>query len=245
MKGLFPYVCAALLAGNVAYAQRPLPSRSLTDTLYLVAGIEAAKQDARLKEWQAAQVTSIKNSGLLVSALGQKAKVPDFTLKNTKGKTVNLYAELQRGPVILLWYQGGWNPYCNITLRYMEAYRDTFKKYGATLLALTPELPEKALATQTKNKLTLDVLPDRNTAVAKQFGIVYTLSDSLHAKYETLYALGKTNGSTSRELPLPATYIVQPNGKVGYVFLDADFRRRVEPRDLLRALTGWGFPPRQ
>lgn len=242
-KTLFLQLCAALWVCTV-YAQRLPPARTLTDTLYLTAGIEASGQDPRLKEWQAEQVTALKNSGILISALGQKAKVPDFTLKNTKGKTVNLYTELQRGPVIVLWYQGGWNIYCTLTLRYMEAYRDTFKKYGATVLALTPELPEKALATQTKHKLTFDVLPDKNNTTAKQFGIVYTLNDSLNRTYETLYALSKINGNTSGELPLPATYLIQPNGKAGYVFLDADVRRRAEPRDLLRALTGWGFPPR-
>lgn len=244
MKGWFLYALLLVATGSAVSAQSPLPKRKLADTIYLVSGIDAAKQSVRFKQLQAKQVQAIEASGLLVNALNQKSKVPDFTLKNTKGKAIHLFTELQRGPVILLWYQGGWSKYCTLTLRYMEAYQTEFKKYGALLLALTPELPEKALATQTKNKLTFNVLCDNDNHVANQFGIAYTLNDSLRQEYETLYALNKYTGNDKGELPLPATYLVHPNGKVAYTFLNADYRQRVEPSDLLRVLKGMGFPPR-
>lgn len=243
-KGLILWAACLVLPGWGVYAQTPLPKHRLTDTLYLVSGIDAAKQTPRFKELQAQQVKAIETSGMLVDALGQKAKVPDFTLKNSKGKTINLYTELQKGPVILLWYQGGWNKYCTLTLRYFQAYAAEFKKYGALVLALAPEPGEKALLTQSRNKLTFDLLYDKDNAVANQFGIVYTLGDSLRQEYETRYALGKHYGNSKGELPLPAAYLVHPNGKVAYTFLNADYRRRVEPGDLLRVLKGMGFPAR-
>lgn len=231
--------------GLAVYAQAPLPKQRLTDTLYLVSGIDAAKQSAVYKQLQAKQVQRIEASSQLAFAVNQKSQAPDFTLKTGKGKTVQLSAALQQGPVIVLWYQGGWSKYCNLTLRYFQAYLGEFKKYGAQILALSPELPEKALATQTKNKLTFDLLYDKDNAVAKQYGIAYTLSDSLKKEYNTLFALDKANGNTGGELPLPATYLVHPNGKVAYAFLNADYRQRVEPNDLLRVLKGMGFPPRK
>ncbi len=59
-----------------------------------------------------------------------------------------------------MWYRVGWCPYCNLTLRAMQEILPDFKKKGASLLALTPELPDKSLSTKEKNELELEVLND-------------------------------------------------------------------------------------
>lgn len=227
------------------YGQSSLPKRKLADTLYALSGIDMAKMGPEKWGLYERQIKQIETSGVLVNALQQKGKVPDFTLKNSKGKPVSLATELQKGPVLLLWYQGGWNKYDALALRYFQAYAAEFKKYGAAILALSPELPEKALLTQTKNKITFDVLTDTNNALAKQLGITYTLNDTLKKEYETLYKLSQINGNTGGVLPLPAAYLVHPNGKVTFAFVQADYRHHVEPSDILRVLKGMGFPARQ
>jgi peroxiredoxin len=76
-----------------------------------------------------------------------------FALKNATDKEVSLAAELKKGPVVLTWYRGHWCPYCNIALAALQNELPAIKKAGATLLALTLELPDKALTTTEENKL--------------------------------------------------------------------------------------------
>ena len=48
--------------------------------------------------------------------------------------------------------------------------------------------------------------------------------------------LAKHNGDDSGELPLGATYVVDREGIIRYAFVDADYRKRAEPSDVLAAL---------
>lgn len=222
-----------------------LPQKKLADTLYLISGIETAKQSETKKALLTQQIRQIQDSGLLYSAINIKSKAPDFTLKNAKGKTIQLTEEIQKGPVLLLWYQGGWNAYCNAALKYFQAYSALFKKYGTIIVGLTPETQEKVALTKSKNKISFDIYTDTGNAVAKKYGIAYTMSDSLHQEMEKEFSLSKYYGNNSATLPLPAAYLIAPSGKVAFAFLHADFRQRAEPSDFLRVITGMGFPERK
>ncbi len=81
-------------------------------------------------------------------------------MNNALNKPVSLYDELKNGPVVLTWYRGGWCPYCNITLHVLQERLPEFKNEGATLIALTPEVPDKSLSTSEKNELKFTVLSD-------------------------------------------------------------------------------------
>ncbi|CAM3600128.1 redoxin domain-containing protein [Flavobacterium gelidilacus] len=111
------------------------------------------KASEEKKQIYADGLADVKNSGILERALNVGDKAPNFTLKNALNKSVYLYDELKNGPVILTWYRGGWCPYCNITLNFLQEKLPEFKNAGATLIALTPEKPDKSLSTTEKNKL--------------------------------------------------------------------------------------------
>ncbi|MDV7186537.1 peroxiredoxin-like family protein [Lutibacter sp. TH_r2] len=181
-------------------------------------------------------LADIKNSGILGKALNVGDKVPDFTLNNSLDKPVSLYNELKNGPVVLTWYRGGWCPYCNITLHSLQQKLPEFKKAGATLIALTPELPDKSLSTSEKHNLEFTVLSDIGNKVGKEFGVVYQLTTAVASIYEAGFGLHENNGDDSNELPLAATYIIDQNGIIQYAFLDADYKKRAEPDVLVDAL---------
>ena len=181
-------------------------------------------------------IKSVKDSGILDKALNVGNKAPDFTLKNALNNSVSLYKELEKGPVVLTWYRGGWCPYCNITLRYLQEKLPEFKKVGATLLALTPELPDNSLSTSEKNHLEFSVLSDVGNKVAKEYGVVFKLTDDVASIYEAAFGLNETNGDASNMLPLAATYVIDKNGIVQYAFLNADYKERAESTEILSVL---------
>jgi peroxiredoxin len=181
-------------------------------------------------------ITQLGNSDLLDQALqvGQLAK--DFSLSNALGESVNLFQLLEHGPVVLTWYRGGWCPYCNLTLHALQSYLPKFKELRASLVALTPELPDKSLTTGEKHNLEFEVLTDHHNEVARSYGVVFRVPPEVMAYYNQGFDLHEFNGDSSDELPLAATYIIDSQGVIQYAYLDADYRRRAAPEELVTKL---------
>ncbi len=189
----------------------------------------AALYEAKIEELRAGFATE------KVLAVGHRA--PDFTLPDQQGRPVSLAAVLESGPAVVSFYRGGWCPYCNLQLRaYQAALRDVVA-LGAQLLAISPQLPDASLSTAEKNGLSFDVLSDVGNGVARSFGLVFALPEELRAALRSAdKALPPINGDESWELPVPATYVIAPDGRVALAFVDVDYRRRLSPEDILKTL---------
>lgn len=194
------------------------------------------KADEKTKKVYKEGIEAVANSGILKSAKQVGDIAPNFTLTNALGKSVELKDYLKKGPVIVTWYRGGWCPYCNLTLHQLQLELSNFKANGASLLALTPELPDASITTAEKNNLEFEVLSDVGNKVAKNYGVVFKLTDDVAKIYNEKFSLNTYNGDDSNELPLAATYIIDTDGKIVYAFLDADYRNRTEPSELTQKL---------
>ncbi len=165
---------------------------------------------------------------------------PDFTLNDSKGNPVTLSGELEKGPVVLTWYRGGWCPYCNVQLAAYQQILPQIEERGAQLIAVSPELPEKAQVTAEMGHLTFTVVSDLLLKVAAEYGLVFELTPEVEKLYASFFSMKEFNGEAAspRELPLAATYVIAPDGKIVYAFLHADYTKRAEPREILTALDG-------
>ena len=179
---------------------------------------------------------SVEKSGITATAKQVGEKAPDFVLNNAIGNPVKLSDYLKKGKVVLTWYRGGWCPYCNLTLHELQEELPNLKLNGANLIALTPELPDKSISTAEKHDLEFEVLSDIGNKVAKEYGIVFKLTDEVAGMYNKSFDMNSYNGDESNELPLAATYIINEDGEIIYAFLDADYRNRAEPSELTEFL---------
>lgn len=192
------------------------------------------------KKAYAEGIESVAKSGVVGKAVKTGGLAPDFSLKNSLGDAVSLKGALAKGPVVLMWYRGGWCPYCNLQLRAMQSILPEIEAAGAQLIALTPELPDKSLSTREKNELKFEVLTDIDQKVARAYGLVFKLTPEVAELYAENFDLKEFNGKEAPrdELPLAATYVIGQDGKVAWHFLDADYRKRAEPAEVLAALEG-------
>ncbi len=122
----------------------------------------------------------------------------------------------------------------------MKALQDIYpeiQKAGASLIAISPMLPDGTLSMAEKNELTFDVLSDQGNRVARQYGLVFRLDDELLKLYDKFgLDVAGANGDDSFELPIPATYLVNSDRKISYAFLDVDHTVRMEPADIVAQL---------
>ena len=108
---------------------------------------------------------------------------------------------------------------------------------GASLVAISPQIPDESLTTTEKNELAFPALSDVGNVVARQFGLVFNLSEHLRPIYTKLGAdLPKFNGTDAFELPVPGTFVIDRGGVIREAFVSADYKQRMEPARILDAL---------
>ncbi len=226
-----------LLAIGLTTSALPAIAGDLQDQLDARRDAFLEKASPEIIQSQEKALAELQESGITDQALKVGGKAPDFTLGDPDGKQVRLSDLLKEGPVVLTWYRGGWCPYCNIALASLTKHNDDFTKLGATLVALTPELPDTTAETVKEQGLPFEVLSDIDHKVADQFGLVFKLNDDTRVRYAEKFKLVERSGEKAADrLPLPATYVIGTDGVIRYAFLDADYRRRAEPEDIIAVL---------
>ncbi len=182
-------------------------------------------------------------SGIAEKALKAGAQAPGFELPDAAGRPVRLDDLLERGAVVLSFYRGSWCPFCNLTLAALQRELPRIVQAGATLVAVSPQTPEATAATVQHLGTAFPVLSDAGNAVARAYGLVFTVAEEVRPMYRALGSdLPKANGDDSHELPISATYIIGRDRRILYAFVDSDHTRRMEPAEIVRVLRSGTHP---
>jgi len=151
-------------------------------------------------------------------------------------RVADLYSDQ---PAVLIFYRGGWCPYCTRDLREWEGALPEFENAGARVVAISLETPEHAYDTTTKNELSYDVLVDPTGNVVKGFRLGFQLDETTTTRYKGYgIDLAAHNANASWELPAPAVYVVDTSGVIRYANADWDYTERVGHEDALEAVRG-------
>lgn len=180
----------------------------------------------------------LRATGIEQSALQAGAPLPDVSLPDATGRLVGLRAMNATGPLVIVFYRGGWCPYCNLELRQWQRLLPELQRRGGQLVAISPQTPDNSLSTAEKNELAFPVLSDSELVAARAFGVAFVLSSELVELYGRMgNDLPTLNGNGQWILPIPATYLIDAQGVIRYAHLEADYRMRAEPQDVLDLLS--------
>jgi peroxiredoxin len=164
-------------------------------------------------------------------------KAPDFILSNTRGQSICLSEQLNQGAVLLNFYFGHWCPYCNLELRAYQGLLAKIQALESSILGISPQTADASNKTALKNVITFDLLSDNNCQIARDYGLVFELPDSLRPLYTELgHALPDYNGTDDWLLPVPATFIIDRRGHIALAYLNVDYTQRYEPTDAIAIL---------
>ena len=156
----------------------------------------------------------------------------DFILMDSHGRPVRLQSLLERGPAVISFYRGGWCPYCNIELSEFQQALPEIELLGASLVAISPELPYDALATEQKNSLTFPVLSDIRNTVARRFGIVRKPTAQLLA----LYKESQHHREDANEFPIPSAFVIDQTRSIRMAYIEKNFNQHTAPAMAVGAL---------
>lgn len=172
------------------------------------------------------------------SAINIEQTAPNFELPDAQGNLVSLANLLKKGPVVVTFYRGSWCPYCNLQLRALQEKLAEINSLGATLIAISPQVPDDSLTESDIKNMEFAVLSDQDANVASEYGVAWEVPGILmeHMRVDRKLDFEKINNGNTTILPIPATFVLDRNGKVVWRFVDVDYRSRSEPSDIINAL---------
>ena len=175
-------------------------------------------------------------STILAAPLAPGDPVPQGSLRNGAGGVIELAAALAGKPAVLVFYRGGWCPYCT---RHLEALADVLpllEQRGIQMIAISPDRPEVIRNQDTTPGLTL--LSDSSMTVSQAFDLAFQVPADLVRKYRDEYQidLEASSGETHHLLPHPAVYVVDAAGVIRFAHVNTDYRQRLDPGAIVSAL---------
>jgi peroxiredoxin len=195
------------------------------------------KASARGRDVYDRLVKQLTESGATEGALKEGALFPDFQLASADGRFVRREDLLAHGPAVISFYRGVWCPYCSAELNALAEVSPQIRAAGATLAAITPEAGGVALRTKVDRGLDFEILCDLDNTLALECGLMFPVPDDIRALYtERNIDFVRIYGNDAWLLPTPATYVVRRDGVIVSAYVNPDFRYRLEPTEIVKAL---------
>lgn len=166
-----------------------------------------------------------------VSPLLIGENIPAIHMPDATGNDFDLNSAIARQPTLLIFYRGGWCPYCNKQLSGLQEIENELKKIGYQIIAISTDSPDNLKVSATKNKLDYTLLSDADLNVSKQFGLAYKAP----AAYDKLLPASSGGKNSEKLLPVPSVFIISKKGNIRFEYINVDFKQRINP-DLLKAV---------
>lgn len=200
---------------------------------------EKCRESTPAHIWRIRQeaIDDLVSSGIAEGAVHAGEHAPEIRLRDSLGKEVSSYGALSNGPVLIVFYRGGWCPYCTLDLGAIQTVAQQFRASGVSIIAISQQSAHASRSTERMNGLSFPSLVDRGGKVARAFGLRWTLSRELRAaELESGLDLAAENGELSWTLTMPARYVIGPEGIIEYADISADYTRRCDPSELFPVL---------
>jgi len=164
--------------------------------------------------------------------------VAPFELHEVDGETLTLDGLTTSGPAVLIFFRFAGCPACNIALPYYDAnLASDLSRLGATLVAVSPQVPDKLVDIKRRHDLSFLVATDRDNRLGRRFGILYSFDEaSRRSSLESGTPIGEVTGTGTWELPMPSVVVIDRSGAVRFADVSPDWLMRTEPADIIRAV---------
>jgi len=162
--------------------------------------------------------------------------VPSLILTTSEGQPFDVGKAIRQKPTVLVFYRGGWCPYCSRQLKQLAEVEPQLLALGYQLLAISTDRPEKLQETITKVKLNYTLLSDSKMVGCSAFGIAFKVEEQLVEKYKSSNMdLEAASGETHHLLPVPSVFIVGTDGVIKFSYVNPNYKVRLDPDVMLAA----------
>lgn len=189
------------------------------------------------KKPSTAKTKAVPEDPRMVRPLKKGHSVPDVKLSDLKGKATELSQIYRKKPTVLVFYRGGWCPYCNTHLSDLAKIQDQIRRAGFQIVAVSPDRPEELAEAAKKNKLSYELYSDSDMEAAKAFGIAFRLKDEEVQRLKSYEIdLQEASGKPHQMLPVPSLFLISTDGQIQYQYTNADYKVRLQGVEVMAAI---------
>lgn len=165
------------------------------------------------------------------------ATAPDAQLRLPDGTALSLATLLAEKPTVLVFYRGGWCPYCNKQLAELAAFEPQFLELGFQIIALSTDAPAGLAPTAAKNKTAYQLLSDRAMSAASAYGVAFRADPATVTRYRNnKIELAPIPGDASAHwLPVPTVFVIGRDRVIRFTASNPDIKIRLAASELLAA----------
>jgi peroxiredoxin len=157
--------------------------------------------------------------------------IPDTQVKAADGSERSILDILSQKPTVILFYRGGWCPYCNTHLSEIRNAENEVIKMGYQIIAISPDSPENLVITGKKNHLNYQLYSDADGTFSKAMGIAFK------APERNLEKLSRySDGANTGYLPVPSVFITDPGGLILFEYINPGYKTRLSTSLLIAVL---------
>lgn len=161
-------------------------------------------------------------------------QVPDFSLTDHQGEPVAFPELAAEGPLLVVFYRGGWCPYCNLQIRQMTQAYDQFEARGVLPVLISVDKPDAAAMAQRTYEIPFPVLSDPGLAAHNAFEVVLQLDEATVERYRKHgLDLEEWSGRDDGRIAVSSAFLVSPEGVVQWVHTSLDYKTRPSVQQLL------------
>ncbi|SFD93927.1 peroxiredoxin-like family protein [Thermophagus xiamenensis] len=165
-----------------------------------------------------------------ISPLLNGETVPNAMLTSPDGKKFQLKEIVGQKPTVLLFYRGGWCPFCNAHLLEIQGVQNQVVNLGYQIIAISPDSPQNLIATDEKQDLAYSLYSDAEGKLIKAMGLAFKAPE----RYSGML-LEKSGGLNPGFLPVPAVFVLDTSGKILFEYINPDYKTRLKA-DMLMAV---------
>lgn len=158
-------------------------------------------------------------------------QMPDVALKNITGESVTLKSVIQSKPTVLIFYRGGWCPYCDLYMAELQSIEADILNLGYQIVAISPDSPENLKASLDKHALKYKLLSDADMMVAQAFGIAFAVPEASRERLSS-----SSGGQNPGQLPVPSVFVLSQQGEILFEYINPNYKKRMDSALLLAVL---------
>ena len=167
--------------------------------------------------------------------LAAGVEAPAFTARNADGSDFAFDPATLERPVMLIFYRGGWCPYCNRHLAELRHVVPELEKRGMDVYFLSADSPDNLASALHSEAEGLDytLLSDARLSAAEAFGLAFRMSDDYYQRSKE-YGLDmeEASGETHHALPIPAAYLIDTKGVIRFAHANPNYTQRISADEL-------------
>lgn len=155
-------------------------------------------------------------------------------VRRTDGAAVSLGTVMSGSPTVVVFYRGGWCPFCTRHLVGLAGIIPELTAAGWKIVAVTPDQPSVLAATIAKSDDGVPRLSDAAGDLMRAFGVAYRVDDATDTTLKGYKIdLAAAAGNDHRWLPVPSVFMIATDGTIRFVHADPDYKVRMDPQALL------------